>query len=203
VSPVGSADVLSRRAASALGGCASRDSLPASAAGVAPGAPTRTSPAAQEAFESFLPAPGDHLQPTAQRGPGSPFSNSPLAGSAQRRPGLDSATSRALARLERVCGEFEGLFLARMLQTMRKSGLESDFMHGGLAEDIFTDQMFMALGQKLGRRGSLGIARILYRQLAPLITGQHLGATDKLAGSGAKAKETTASTSHQGPHPEG
>jgi Rod binding domain-containing protein len=72
----------------------------------------------------------------------------------------------ALARLRKVCGEFEGFFLAQLMRVMRENPLKSEFLDGGVAQDVLTEEMFFALGESLGERSGLGIARMLYEQMA-------------------------------------
>ncbi|MBC7286513.1 MAG: rod-binding protein [Armatimonadetes bacterium] len=82
---------------------------------------------------------------------------------------VDQKTKLELERLREACGEFEGLFLAQILQEMYRSVLKADFLHGGMAEEVFTGQLCMALGRELGKRGGFGIGRLLYEQLAGLV----------------------------------
>lgn len=107
------------------------------------------------------------------------------SGLAKEAPG--EGIERLLERLRRVCGEFEGFFLSYMMRMMRKGGLRTDFLSGGLAGDIFTDQFLMALGREAGRRHSLGIAEMLYNSLAPRMQARH---TSKPGGpAGGREKE--------------
>jgi Rod binding domain-containing protein len=89
-----------------------------------------------------------------------------------------------LAQLRKVCGQFEGLFWAQILRITHESSLRSDFLSGGLAADIFTDELYFALGERVGERGGLGIARLLYEQLAPLVVRQETasGTGERAAG---------------------
>lgn len=81
-----------------------------------------------------------------------------------------------LEKLWRVCGEFEGMFLAQIMRIMNSSVLKSDFLHAGIAEEIFVDQFCMAVGREAGKQGSLGIAKLLYERLAPIVRlGQQTG----------------------------
>ena len=79
------------------------------------------------------------------------------------------APGEALSKLRRVCGEFEGFFLAYLMRIMRRASLRSDFLSGGLPMDIFMDQFFSAIGKRLGEAGGIGIGRMLYEQLAPMV----------------------------------
>lgn len=80
--------------------------------------------------------------------------------------------SVALERLWELCGEFEGMFLAQIMRVMQHSVLKSGFLHGGVVEDIFTDQFCMAVGKQAGKRASLGLAKMLYERLARVVEAE-------------------------------
>lgn len=69
-------------------------------------------------------------------------------------------------RLRNVCTEMESLFVKQMLSTMRKTVKKSGLLHGGRAEEIFTDMLDDQYALKMSRTHSLGLAQMLYGQLS-------------------------------------
>ena len=74
-------------------------------------------------------------------------------------------------RLMNVCIEMESIFVGRMLREMRNTVNKSDWLHGGFAEDVFTDMLYDEYALQVSRNSNLGLARQLYtemsRNLAP------------------------------------
>jgi len=69
------------------------------------------------------------------------------------------------ARLREASNEFEAIFIQQMLQTMRKTSLESDFIKKSEGEKIFRsmlDEQYAILSAKSRR---LGLGEMIYQQL--------------------------------------
>jgi peptidoglycan hydrolase FlgJ len=74
-------------------------------------------------------------------------------------------------KLYKVCVEFESLFIKQMLDAMRKSVEKSDFLHGGMAEDIFEDMLYDEYSMLMAKNSGFGLSDMVYRQLSPQDSG--------------------------------
>ena len=83
--------------------------------------------------------------------------------------------------LQKAAQQFEGYFLHELLKEMRKTVPEDkmlpDKSHG---EETFRDMMDQTLTDSMSSRGDVGIAKMMYDQLAPSL-GDNVPATDKKA----------------------
>lgn len=69
-------------------------------------------------------------------------------------------------RLRSACQEMEGLFLSQLLSAMRKTvGEESSFLDSGFAHGLFQEMFDQQVAVQAARRGGVGLAEALYRQL--------------------------------------
>ena len=68
-------------------------------------------------------------------------------------------------RLLDACQDFEAIFWHQILRQMRRSIPKSDFLDGGMGEEIFQDSLDEEYSRLLARRGDGSLARILYEQL--------------------------------------
>lgn len=68
---------------------------------------------------------------------------------------------KELEKLKAACSDFESIFMNQMLKEMRKTVNKSKFIHGGQAEEIFSDM----LDQEKSKEMSVGIGDVLYKQL--------------------------------------
>ena len=68
-------------------------------------------------------------------------------------------------RLWQASRQFEALFVAQLLNGMRKSVPSSGLLGKGFADDVQTSMLDQAIADAVGKQGRLGIARSLYRQL--------------------------------------
>ena len=71
-----------------------------------------------------------------------------------------------LAQIKNVSREFESIFLNYMLQQMRKTVPEDSLMGSSPAKDIFMGMQDEELSKELSRAGGIGLAAMLYSQLA-------------------------------------
>jgi|DewCreStandDraft_4_1066084.scaffolds.fasta_scaffold03643_8 flagellar protein FlgJ len=71
-----------------------------------------------------------------------------------------------MQQLEKVTREFESIFLSYMLKQMRKTIPEDPLFGNSIAKDIFYDMYNDAISKELSIAGGIGLAKILYNQLA-------------------------------------
>jgi peptidoglycan hydrolase FlgJ len=81
--------------------------------------------------------------------------------------------SNSVKALDKVCKEFETLFVQQLLKTMKETVPEG-FLEEGPAEDIYKDMFNQELAKGIGQSGALGIADILKRHIQ-----QHFGVDGK------------------------
>jgi len=62
--------------------------------------------------------------------------------------------------------KFEAQFIQQMMTAMRKSVPKSDFLPHGFAQDVQASMMDQAVADASSKRGDLGIAEAIYRQMA-------------------------------------
>ncbi len=69
------------------------------------------------------------------------------------------------AKLRKAAQGFEAIFARQLLKNMRSS-LSGDGMFGaGSIGEIYSDMMDNAIGEQISKRGSLGLADVIYRQM--------------------------------------
>ena len=78
-----------------------------------------------------------------------------------------SAADRAAQtkRLEKVTQDFESIFLAYMLKTMRQAVPKSDFLGQSQAHEIFTEMRDEELAKGMAQAGVIGLSRLMVDQL--------------------------------------
>ena len=77
--------------------------------------------------------------------------------------------------------KFEGFFVNMLMTSMRKTVQKSEMFDGGQAEQIFTSMFDQAISDEAAKHGQgMGIAQMIYRQLAPLAE-QSRQVADRLA----------------------
>lgn len=69
-------------------------------------------------------------------------------------------------KLKQACQDFESVFMGFVLKGMRKTVQKSDLFGSNKAEDMFTDMMDDEVCKSASKSNSMGIADLLYRQLA-------------------------------------
>jgi len=62
--------------------------------------------------------------------------------------------------------KFEAQFIQQMMAAMRKSVPKSDFLPHGFAQDVQASMMDQAVADASSKRGDLGIAEAIYRQMS-------------------------------------
>ena len=97
-------------------------------------------------------------------------------------PAPPPADEKHLA-LKKATEQFEAYFLNELLKEMRRTVPENKLLSdGGHGQQIFRDMMDGKLSESMASRGDLGMARMMYDQLAP-----GLGTTGKTDKTNKKA----------------
>src|SRR5437016_4350518 len=68
--------------------------------------------------------------------------------------------------LREATQEFESVFIAHMMQTMRRSVPESKLLGGGSGQTIFREMLDQELSRQIAHSGGFGIGESLYEQLS-------------------------------------
>jgi len=107
----------------------------------------------------------ERMQPSPKRSAGIPLNKpgAPLGVGKQAPP--TAANQQKDPELWKASKQFEAIFLQQMMSEMRSTVKKSDFMPHGYAEDVHASMMDEAIAQASTKRGSLGIANAIYRQL--------------------------------------
>lgn len=69
-------------------------------------------------------------------------------------------------RLDQACRLFESHFLKEMMKAMRKTVDKSEFLSGGMGEEMFTDMLDQAICDASAQAKSMGLADMLKQQLS-------------------------------------
>jgi len=69
------------------------------------------------------------------------------------------------ARLHQACQEFESIFIAYLLKSMRKTIPETDLIQSGLSRDVYISMMDEEVARSVARGRGIGLAEALYRQI--------------------------------------
>ncbi len=75
-------------------------------------------------------------------------------------------TAKDTKKLKEACQDFEAIFIKQMLDGMRKTVPKTELLERTLGEEIFEDMLYTEYAKIMSRRGSLGIADILFKQLS-------------------------------------
>jgi len=66
-------------------------------------------------------------------------------------------------KLMNTCKEFESLFVNMLYKQMRSTiNTKNDILHGGQAEEIFSDMLYQEYSKLTANAGDFGIAKVLY-----------------------------------------
>jgi flagellar protein FlgJ len=72
---------------------------------------------------------------------------------------------KELAQLRKVSRDFESLFLAYMMKTMKAALPKSEFLGQSQGEKIFTEMKDEELAKGMANAGGIGLAKLLEQQL--------------------------------------
>ncbi|HNX76043.1 MAG TPA: rod-binding protein [Candidatus Rifleibacterium sp.] len=75
---------------------------------------------------------------------------------------LPEAKKKELEKLKQACNDFESIFMNQMLKEMRKTVKKTGLVHGGQAEEIFSDM----LDEERSKTMQIGIGDVLFSQLS-------------------------------------
>lgn len=78
------------------------------------------------------------------------------------RPPVPTVMSR---KLEDGAREFEGIFIAQMLETAWSTVPTDGMTGGGMGEEIFRSMMIQDIGQQMARQGGIGLATHIQAEL--------------------------------------
>ncbi len=78
---------------------------------------------------------------------------------------LPEAKKKELEKLKKACSDFESIFMHQMLKEMRKTVKKTGLIHGGQAEEIFSDM----LDQERAKSMTIGLGDMLFMQLSKAI----------------------------------
>ena len=82
-------------------------------------------------------------------------------------------------KLMEACRDFESIFVAHMLKTMRQSSESEDGLFGNdFGGDIFQDMFDGEVARKIARDQSIGLARLLYESLEKYLPPGDLNGTE-------------------------
>jgi flagellar protein FlgJ len=98
----------------------------------------------------------------------------PLARRASELERLDrlqrqTQSTQSEKKLKEACQDFEAIFIKQVLDGMRKTVPRTELLERTLGEEIFEDMLYTEYAKIMSRRGALGIADLLFRQLSPTI----------------------------------
>jgi peptidoglycan hydrolase FlgJ len=68
-------------------------------------------------------------------------------------------------KLKKACGDFEAIFIAKMLKTMRQGIPKSRLLDGGIQEDIYNSLFDEEVSRSLAQKRGLGIGKMLYESI--------------------------------------
>lgn len=90
------------------------------------------------------------------------------------------------ARLRRVSGELEGVFVNELFKAMRETVPEGGMVDGGTGEEIFSSMMDQHLSGAVASGWERGLGAALYRQLRQLVPATETEAQPPVAASAAE-----------------
>lgn len=67
--------------------------------------------------------------------------------------------------LRQACEDFESVFVAYLLKSMRKTVPKSELMNGGLSQDTYQSMMDDEIARAVAKGPGIGLAAAIYRQL--------------------------------------
>lgn len=83
----------------------------------------------------------------------------------QKTDKLSEKQKNELEHLKKACSDFESIFMHQMLKEMRKTVNQTGMIHGGQAEEIFSDM----LDSERSKEMKVGLGDMLFNQLSQTI----------------------------------
>lgn len=81
------------------------------------------------------------------------------------RPSSD-VKPQGIDPLHRACEDFESVFVAYLLKSMRKTVPKTELMNGGMSDDIYLSMMDDEIARAVAKGPGIGLAAAIYRQLS-------------------------------------
>jgi Rod binding domain-containing protein len=75
-------------------------------------------------------------------------------------------------KLDEGAREFEGIFIAQMLETAWSTVPTDGMTDGGMGESIFRSLMIQDIGQQMARQGGIGLAPHIHAELLKMQEGR-------------------------------
>lgn len=84
------------------------------------------------------------------------------------RVAQSSSGEKQKSELKKISQEFEAIFIAQLLKVMRETIEESGLTEEGFGKSIYTEMFDQEVSLNIARRGAMGIADLMYRDLLAL-----------------------------------
>jgi Rod binding domain-containing protein len=78
----------------------------------------------------------------------------------------DANKQKELQQLKKACADFESIFIAKVLSSMRNSLDETSLFGNGFGSDIYSGLFEAKLSEKIAEGGGIGIGQVLFKTLA-------------------------------------
>jgi Rod binding domain-containing protein len=84
-------------------------------------------------------------------------------------PSIASNKELQQQRLKKACEDFEAIMVTYLFKSMRQTSLKTDTEEFGSCKDLYEGMMDETLATQLSHQQGLGLAKLLYEQLAPVM----------------------------------
>src|SRR3990172_7200687 len=78
----------------------------------------------------------------------------------------DASKQKELQQLKKACADFESIFIAKVLRSMRNSLDETSLFGNGFGSDIYSGLFEAKLSEKIAQGDGIGIGQVLFKTLA-------------------------------------
>lgn len=95
----------------------------------------------------------------------------PLKGIGDAVAVLDAAKPE-LAKLKKASEDFEAAFVKSLFTEMRKGTQDSAFGGETMGAGMYRDMMDQALAESASKSGTIGIAKMMYKQMVPRVIAE-------------------------------
>jgi flagellar protein FlgJ len=82
-------------------------------------------------------------------------------------------------KLEKVCLEFESIFIREMMKAMRKTIPKTGFFGNDSRKEIFESLFDAEISKAISNRGGLGIGKLMYRNMLKKIENKDIFSIDE------------------------
>lgn len=84
-------------------------------------------------------------------------------------------------KLKKACHEMEGYFVGMLLKQMHQSAMKGGMLDQKSESATYRDMFDDSVAAEIGKRGSFGIADMLYRELSKRIDSEEAGGSGQVA----------------------